>query len=239
MRWPSRVLLVAVIFFVKVAAMSLAFSRSAFPRGWVAVLLFATAPVLQTTARAQTEMMPLPLQQHVHHAHGDSVVDKKTHHHTAPEKTKQSSPTKTPRENAPHKTQPATTPVTPSSVTAACTTSPTTSTVTYRHVKGFRVQVYTGFADRASRNAALQVEKTFVAAFRKSPPTFISSLRDGSVAWGILCAEKTLRTLHVSSAPHDSQAKRQLSLARSSIRQHTTLRSKYSRFALHSHNSLQ
>lgn len=26
-------------------------------------------------------------------------------------------------------------------------------------MKGFRVQVYTGFADRASRNAALQVEK--------------------------------------------------------------------------------
>lgn len=79
------------LLFDKVAAMSLAFSRSAFPRGWVAVLLFATAPVSQTTARAQTEMMPLPLQQHVHHAHGDSVVDKKMHHHTAPEKTKQSS----------------------------------------------------------------------------------------------------------------------------------------------------
>ena len=102
------------LLFVKVAAMSLAFSRSAFPRGWVAVLLFATAPVSQTTARAQTEMMPLPLQQHVHHAHGDSVVDKKTHHHTAPEKTKQSSPTKTPRESAPHKIQTATAPVTSS-----------------------------------------------------------------------------------------------------------------------------
>ena len=147
------------LLFDKVAAMSLAFSRSAFPRGWVAVLLFATAPVSQTTVRAHTEMMPLSLQQHVHHSHGDSVVDKKTQHHTAPEKTKQSSPEKTPRENAPQKTQPATAPVTSSSVTAAGTTSPTTATISYRRVKGFRVQVYTGFADRASRNAALQVEK--------------------------------------------------------------------------------
>ena len=73
-------------------------------------------------------------------------------------------------------------------------------------------------------------KKTFAAAFRKSPPTFISSLRDGSVAWGILCAEKTLRTLHVSSAPHDSQAKRQLSLARSSFVSTPPFRSKY--FAL-------
>lgn len=212
--------------------MSLAFSRSAFPRGWVAVLLFATAPVSQTTARAQTEMMPLPLQQHVHHAHGDSVVDKKTHHHTAPEKTKQSSPTKTPRENAPHKTQPATAPVTSSSVTAAGTTSPTTSTITYRHVRDFAYKStpVLPIVLRAMRHC--KWKKTSAAAFRKSPPTFISSLRDGSVAWGILCAEKTLRTLHVSSVPHDSQAKRQLSLARSSLVSTPPFRSKY--FALRS-----
>ena len=207
--------------------MSLAFSRSAFPCGWVAVLLFATAPVSQTTARAQTEMMPLPLQQHVHHAHGDSVEDKKTHHHTTPEKTKQSSPTKTPRETAPHKTQPATAPVTSSSVTAAGTTSPTTATVTYRHVQGFRVQVYTGFADRASRNAALQVEKDI----RRRFPEISTYVHFIAPRW-ICRVGNFVRTLHVSSVPHDSQAKRQLSLARSSFVSTPPFRSKY--FALRS-----
>gem|GEM_PF-4855979 len=69
-------------------------------------------------------------------------------------------------------------------------------------------------------------KKTFAAAFRKSPPTFISSLRDGSVAWGILCAEKTLLILRASSVPHDSQAKQPWSLAPSSFVSTPPFRSK-------------
>ena len=212
--------------------MSLAFSRSAFPRGWVAVLLFATAPVSQTTARAQTEMMPLPLQQHVHHAHGDSVVDKNTHHHTAPEKTKQSSPIKTPRETAPHKTQPATAPVT-SGFDYSCGHNISHDCNRYLPTcEGISRTSLHRFCRSCFAQCGTASGKDIRRRFRKSPPTFISSLRDGSVAWGILCAEKTLRTLHVSSVPHDSQAKRQLSLARSSFVSTPPFRSKY--FALRS-----
>ena len=45
----------------------------------------------------------------------------------------------------------------------------TTAPRAYRKAMGFRVQVYTGFADRASRNAAIQMQKEISRRFPQMP----------------------------------------------------------------------
>ncbi len=45
----------------------------------------------------------------------------------------------------------------------------TTAPRAYRRSMGFRVQVYTGFADRASRNAAIQMQKEISRRFPQIP----------------------------------------------------------------------
>lgn len=45
----------------------------------------------------------------------------------------------------------------------------TTAPRAYRKAMGFRVQVYTGFADRASRNAAIQMQKEISRRFPQIP----------------------------------------------------------------------
>lgn len=45
----------------------------------------------------------------------------------------------------------------------------TTAPRAYRKSMGFRVQVYTGFADRASRNAAIQMQKEICRRFPQMP----------------------------------------------------------------------
>ena len=159
MRWPSRVLLVAVIFFDYVAAMLPSFSRFAFSYGWLTMLLFVTVPVSQTIAHPHSTMSKPNSHTLAYHSNQDTIVAEKAHKRPQPEKIQRKNSTKRPQEKLTQKRQPSTAPVASHPVTAPVVVPQTTAPGANMQVKGFRVQVYTGFSDRASRNAALQVQK--------------------------------------------------------------------------------
>lgn len=141
------------------AAMHPSFSRFAFSSRWIAALFFAAASIAPTIASAHFAMMEPALRPLSHCFVQDSVVVERTPERPPSEKSKRKQTTERSKEKVTQKSKPTPSPVASHPVVAPVVVPQTTAPGDNMQVKGFRVQVYTGFSDRASRNAALQVQK--------------------------------------------------------------------------------